>query len=209
MAINIVATFVDFGGRKLVSKLEQSSPYEDAHTCPYGMSATCFGVELSGVSVRLMVGQWPFAWVLAAVNGKQTTHSQSERPATIIPIIIDTSTVTIAATVINDHYKDDGSAVSGDVLSMTTIRPCVGTLLLVENPGFLEIPGFFLCGCGEMKQGRFFALLHFLWFFWKPPVFSGFRITKNGNIWRRGQHGLTFCGDQCLCFLEGPAHVAS
>ena len=31
-----------------------------------------------------------------------------------------------------------------------------------------------------MKHRRFFALLHFLWFFWKPPFFSGFRITKNG-----------------------------
>ena len=65
-----------------------------------------------------------------------------------------------------------------------------------------EIPAKprFSCGCGEMKQGRFFAVLHFLWFFWKTPFFSRFRITKNGNIWRRGQHGRTFCGDRRPCF---------
>ena len=65
-----------------------------------------------------------------------------------------------------------------------------------KTRGFLV----FLCGCGEMKHGRFLAVLDCLWFFWKTPFFSRFRITKNGNIWRRGQHGRTFCGDRRPCF---------
>ena len=48
------------------------------------------------------------------------------------------------------------------------LRPGVRTLPQVKTWKCM----LFLCGCGEMKHGRFlFALLHFLCLLWKPPFF--------------------------------------
>ena len=91
------------------------------------------------------------------------------------------------------------------------VRASVSTLLLVEIPGKLGFARdswvFSLAWKNEARKT--FALRYSLQFFFGNLYVFRVWVTKNGNIWRQGQHGRTFCGDRRLCFLDVDLHIAS
>ena len=73
------------------------------------------------------------------------------------------------------------------------VRPLINTSFPCLKPA--DFQDFFLWLWKNEARKIFRRACIVCVFFWKPP--------RNGNIWRRGHNGRTFCGDRRPCFLEG------
>ena len=90
-----------------------------------------------------------------------------------------------------------------DSLGEVVIRPSASlrSLLQVQKP---KIPCFSLWLWGNEAKKIFFSLLRFLWFFWKPPSFSGSQVTKKMVIFGdEGSMVERFVEIDARVFLEG------